>query len=79
MSGRKRLTAAERRRVEPVVAGVVAELEPLVSQMEVTLVNALVVLPVELRVEALTMAMNQACGPLITGAGVALGARTGGQ
>lgn len=67
MSRRRRLRVAERRVVEALIDEATPEVRPLVAQMEMLLVDRIATLPVELRVEALQMALNEWGNELYTG------------
>lgn len=72
MTGRRRLRAAEKRMVQAVVDDLVSELGVVIAQVEVAMVHHLQLVPVELREEALRMAMNEVLGSVYMGASVGL-------
>ena len=72
MTGRRRLKAAEKRMVQAVVDDLVSELGVAIAQVEVAIVHHVLLVPVELREEALRMAMNEVLGSVYTGAAVGL-------
>lgn len=70
---RRRLTARERQIVEPAVDRLIDELELDLAKIECTIVNSLVLLPAEVRTEALHLAMSEIGRALFDGASVGAG------
>jgi hypothetical protein len=70
---RRRLTARERQIVEPAVDRLMDELELNLAKIECMIVDSLVLLPAEVRTEALHLAMNEIGRQLFDGASVGAG------